>query len=157
VDCIFKGKARARQEFGIKVSTVTTIDEGFVVGTYALPGNPYNCHTLAEALQQVEILTDQCPELAVVDCGYRDHGVEAMRVLICGNRGGLTPKLISDLRRSSVIEAEIGHMKTDCRLSPCPLKGSFGATLFADLCGCGHNIRKILAHFRALFGLSACS
>jgi IS5 family transposase len=32
-------------------------------------------------------------------------------------------------------------------------KGTFGDTLFAFLCGCGHNIRKILAHLRALFAL----
>ena len=119
----------------------------------ALPGNPYDSHTLAEALEQVEILTDQRLELAVVDRGYRGHDVEATHVLISGTRRGLTLKLISDLRRRSVIEVETGHMKTDGRLSRCPLKGSSGDTLFAVLCGCGHNIRKILAHLRALFAL----
>jgi len=70
-------------------------------------------------------------------------------VLISGTRRGLTPKLIADLRRRSAIEAEIGHMKTDGRLSRCPLKGPIGDALFAVLCACGHNIRKILAHLRA--------
>ena len=73
----------------------------------------------------------------------------ATRVLISGTRRGLTPKLIADLRRQSAIEAEIGHMKTDGRLSRCPLKGTIGDALFAVLCACGHNIRKILAHLRA--------
>ena len=41
-------------------------------------------------------------------------------------------------------------MKTDGRLSRCFLKGTLGDALFAVLCGCGHNIRKILAHLRAL-------
>ena len=99
------------------------------------------------------ILTDQHPTLAVVDRGYRGHGVEATRVLISGTRRGLTPKLIADLRRRSAIEAEIGHMKTDGRLSRCPLKGAIGDALFAALCACGHNIRKILAHLRALLVL----
>lgn len=63
----------------------------------ALPGNPYDGHTLAEALEQVEILTHRHPELAVVERGYRGHGVQATRVLISGTRRGLTPKLISDL------------------------------------------------------------
>lgn len=63
----------------------------------------------------------------------------------------LTPNLIADLRRRSAIEPEIGHMKTDGRLSRCPLKGTIGDALFAVLCACGHNIRKILAHLRALF------
>ena len=58
VDCISKGKARQRYEFGCKVSVATTLKEGFVVGMRSLPGNPYDGHTLAEALEQVEILTD---------------------------------------------------------------------------------------------------
>ena len=58
--------------------------------------------------------------------------------------------LIADLRRQSAIEVEIGHMKTDGRLSGSPLKSTFGDAAFAVLCACGHNIRKILAHLRAL-------
>ncbi len=149
VDCISKGKARVRYEFGCKVSVTTTLDEGFVVGMRSFAGTPYDGHTLKEALEQVAILTDQRPALAVVDRGYRGHGVEATRVLISGTRRGLTPKLIADLRRRSAIEAEIGHMKTDGRLSRCPLKGTIGDTVFAVLNACGHNIRKILAHLRA--------
>ena len=149
VDCISKGKARVRYEFGCKVSVATTLDEGFVVGMRSFAGNPYDGHTLREALEQVTILTDQRPDLAVVDRGYRGHGVEATRVLISGTRRGLTPKLVADLRRRSAIEAEIGHMKTDGRLSRCPLKGTIGDAVFAVLNACGHNIRKILAHLRA--------
>ncbi|MBC7140283.1 MAG: IS5 family transposase [Defluviimonas sp.] len=149
VDCISKGKARVRYEFGCKVSVTTTLDEGFVIGMRSFPGNPYDGHTLKEALEQVEILTDRRPDLAVVDRGYRGHGEERTRVLISGTRRGLSPKLIADLRRRSAIEAEIGHMKTDGRLSRCPLKGTLGDVLFAVLNACGHNIRKILAHLRA--------
>jgi IS5 family transposase len=150
VDCISKGKARVRYEFGCKVSVVTTLDNDFVVGMRALPGNPYDGHTLAEALEQVEILTDQRPRLAVVDRGYRGHGVEGTRVPISGTRRGLTPALAAALRRRSSIEPEIGHMKTDGRLARCGLKGTIGDAIFAVLCGCGHKIRKILAHLRAL-------
>lgn len=116
----------------------------------ALPGNPYDGHRLAEALEQVEILTEQKPTLAVVDRGYRGHGIEATRVLISGTRRGLTPLLAKLLKRRSAIEPEIGHMKSDGRLARCPLKGTIGDAIFAVLCGCGHNIRKILAHIRAL-------
>ena len=128
---------------------MTTLAEGFVVGLRALPGNPYDGHTLAEALEQVEILTDQRPRLAVVDRGYRSHSVETTRVLISGTRRGLTPALAKALRRRSAIEPEIGHMKADGRLSRCFLKGTLGDAVFAVLCGCGHNLRKILAHLRA--------
>ncbi len=150
VDCISKGKARVRYEFGTKVSIATTINGGFVVGMRAMPGSPYDGHTLAEALEQVEILTDRCPELAVVDRGYRGHGVGRTRVLISGTRRGLTPSLKTLLRRRSAIEPEIGHMKMDGRLARCPLKATLGDAIFAVLCGCGHNIRKILAHLRVV-------
>jgi IS5 family transposase len=150
VDCISKGKARVRYEFGTKVSVATTLNGGFIVGMRSLPGNPYDGHTLAEALEQVEILTDHPPKRAVVDRGYRGHGVTAAQVLISGSRRGLTPALARLLRRRSSIEPEIGHMKTDGRLSRCFLKGTIGDAIFAVLCGCGHNLRKILAHLRAL-------
>jgi IS5 family transposase len=143
-----------RYEFGTKVSVAATIEEGFIVGARSMPGNPYDGHTLAEALDQVEVLTDIRPSLAVVDRGYRGHGVSRTRVLISGMRKGITPMLAKLLRRRSAIEAEIGHMKTDGRLTRCPLKGTVGDAIFAILCACGHNIRKILAHIRALLALS---
>ncbi|UZO94747.1 IS5 family transposase [Roseomonas mucosa] len=128
----------------------TTLAGGFVVGMRSQPGNPYDGHTLADALQQVETLTGQRPSLAVVDRGYRGHGVTATRVLVSGTSRGLTPRLRRLLRRRSAIEPEIGHMKADGRLARCALKGTIGDALHAVLCGCGHNIRKILAHLRAL-------
>jgi IS5 family transposase len=77
--------------------------------------------------------------------------VETIRVLISGAKRGLTPALKKLLRRRSAIEPEIGHMKTDGRLARCPLKGLRGDAIFAVLCGCGHNLRKILNHIRKLF------
>ncbi|MBP0447918.1 IS5 family transposase [Roseomonas sp. SSH11] len=150
VDCISKGKARIRFEFGTKVSVATTLTGGFVVGMRSMPGNPYDGHTLPDTLQQVETLTGQLPSLAVVDRGYRGHGAHGTTVLISGTRRGLTPHLRKLLRRRSAIEPEIGHMKSDGLLARCALKGTIGDALYAVLCGCGHNIRKILAHLRTL-------
>ncbi len=149
MDCISKGKARVRYEFGCKVSVATTLDEGIMAGMRSYAGNPYDGHTLKEALEQVKMLTDQRPDLVIVDRGYRGHGVEATRVLISDTRRGLTPKLIVDLRRRSAIEGQIGNMKPDGRLSRCSLKGTIGDAVFAVLNACGHNIHKILAHLRA--------
>jgi IS5 family transposase len=150
VDCISKGKARLRYEFGTKVSVATTLNGGFIVGMRLMPGNPYDGHTLAEALKQVAILTNHPPKRAIVDRGYRGHGVDGTQILISGTRQGSTPALARALRRRSSIEPEIGHMKTDGRLARCFLKGTLGDALFTVLCGCGHNLRKILAHLRAL-------
>ena len=145
-----KGKAHKRYEFGTKVSVATTNRGGFEVGMRALAGNPYDGHTLHEALEQVEILTDQKPEFAFVDRGYRGHGVEHMRVFISGARRGVTRTIAKLLRRRSAIEPMIGHMKNDGRLTRSTLKGTEGDALFAVLCGCGHNIRMILRHLRAV-------
>lgn len=131
VDCICKGKPRIRYEFGAKISLATTLDGGFVVGARCFPGNPYDGHTLASAREQVGILADQVPGLAVVDRGYRGHGVTTTKVLISGTRRGITPFLAGLLRRRSAIESEIGHMKIDGRLARCLLKGCIGNAVFA--------------------------
>jgi IS5 family transposase len=52
VECISKGKTRTPYEFGVKVSVTTTLKEGFVLGVCAMPGNPYDGHTLVPALTQ---------------------------------------------------------------------------------------------------------
>ncbi len=96
----------------------------------------------------MEILTDRRPDMAFVDRGYRGHGVETVKVFISGARRGITRTIAKLLRRRSAIEPMIGHMKTDGRLTRCPLKGTTGDALFAVLCGCGHNIRMILRHLR---------
>lgn len=68
-ECISKGKARQPYEFGVQVSITTTHREGLVVGARSMPGNPYDGHTLEEALEQAAILGDVKPEVAVVDRG----------------------------------------------------------------------------------------
>lgn len=99
MNCISKGRAHVRYESGLKMCVAATLDEGIVVGMRSIAGNPYDGHTLKKDLEQVENLTDQRPDLAVVDRGYRDHCFEATRVLNSGSKRGLTPKLIADLRR----------------------------------------------------------
>ena len=126
MDGISKGKARVRYEFGTKVSVATTNKEGFVVGTRSMPGNPYNGHTLRQALEQVEILTETRPKRAFVDRGYLGHGVQTTAVYIAGHKRGLTPALQRDLRRRSALEQMVGHMNADGRLSRCALNGTLG-------------------------------
>ena len=153
VDCISKGKAHKRYEFGCKVTIANTHREGFVLGMRSMPGNPYDGHTLHEAVEQVEILSGVRPRRVFVDRGYRGHGIEpttGTAVFISGQRRGTTRALKRALRRRSAIEPTIGHMKTDGRLSRSPLKGTFGEALHAVLCGAGHNIRLILAHLSHL-------
>jgi IS5 family transposase len=76
--------------------------------------------------------------------------VETLKVFISGARRGVTRTIAKLLRRRSAIEPMIGHMKNDGRLRRSTLKGTEGDALFAVLCGCGHNIRMILRHLRAI-------
>lgn len=55
-ECIAKGRAHKKYEFGVKVGVVSTIKESFVLGMKSLPGNPYDGHTLKASLDHVERL-----------------------------------------------------------------------------------------------------
>ena len=88
-----KGKIRIPYEFGVKVSITTTHKEGLVVGARSMPGNPYDEHTLAEALEQAEILSDVSPEVAIVDRGYKGIAIEGVKIYNPGLRRGITPGL----------------------------------------------------------------
>ena len=80
VECIAKGKAHKKYEFGNKASLTVTYREGFVVGIQGLHGNPYDGHTLFGALAQAEKLTGQKIEEAFVDKGYKKHLVTNCKV-----------------------------------------------------------------------------
>jgi transposase, IS5 family len=128
-----------------------TAKEGLVVGMRAMHGNPWDGHTLAETLEQVSILTEQTPKIAVVDKGYRGVEIEGIQILRSGQRRGITKSLRALIHRRSAIEPIIGHMKSDGRLHRNPLKGEQGDALHAVLCGAGQNIRWLLKQLRLLF------
>ena len=153
VECIAKGKARTPYEFGVKVSVVTTLKEGFVVGMRSMPGNPYDGHTLPEAIEQMSIVSQRDPKIAIVDRGYRGVEVDGVQILRSGQKRGITRTLHKMIKRRSAIEPTIGHMKTDGRLGRNPLAGALGDALHAVLCGAGHNIRLLLAKLRLLLAL----
>lgn len=144
VECLAKGKAHKRYEFGVKVSVAATNREGLVLGMMALPGNPYDGHTLAAALAKVERMTGVAVARAYVDRGHRGHGLDHRRVFISGQRRGITATIRRELRRRSAIEPLIGHMKTDGRLDRNFLAGVRGDAINALLCGAGYNLRMIL-------------
>jgi IS5 family transposase len=151
VECLAKGKARTPYEFGVKVSITTTHREGLVVGMRSMPGNPYDCHTLAEALEQAAILSDTTPEIAIVDRGYKGVAINGVKIIYHpGLRRGITRGLRAMIRRRSAIEPAIGHMKTDGKLDRNWLKGALGDAMHAVLCGAGHNLRMILRKLRLL-------
>src|ERR1700757_1694045 len=158
VECIGKGKASAPYEFGVKASFVTTNARApggqFVLQAKALPGNPYDGHTLAAAIDATEKLTGCAIERAYVDKGYRGHDTaNPRRVFISGQKRGVFGVIKRELRRRSAIEAVIGHMKTDGHLGRCYLKGRAGDAANALLTAVGYNLRLILAWLKTLLCL----
>jgi transposase, IS5 family len=153
VECIGKGKASAPYEFGVKASVVTTNDRApggqFVLHARALPGNPYDGHTLRGIIEDTQRLTGREIERAYVDKGYRGHDVEnPRRVFISGQKRGVFGCIKRELRRRSAIEAVIGHMKADGHLGRCYLKGRAGDAANVILSAVGHNLRLVLAWLR---------
>ena len=154
VECIAKGKARTRYEFGVKVSIAVTnarADGGqFVVGIRAVPGLPYDGHTLKDQIAQVERLTGMVVTRAYVDKGYRGHGLRSPDIHVSQSTAKRTPTIKRELRRRSAIEPIIGHAKSDGLLERNHLAGATGDAINAILVGAGHNIRLLLAWLRRL-------
>ena len=155
VECIGKGKVSAPYEFGVKASIVTTNARApggqFVLHAKALPGNPYDGHTLGTVIEATERLTGCTIERAYVDKGYRGHKtIDPRRVFISGQKRGVFGVIKRELRRRSAIEAVIGHLKTDGHLGRCYLKGRKGDAANAILSAVGHNLRLLLAWLRFL-------
>ena len=148
VDCISKGKAHKRYEFGVKVGIACTQKEGYVVGIRSYPGNPYDGHTLDDQLMQAETLTAITPKTVVVDLGYRGRHSTQAQIIHRGKK--LSKRQKQRLKRRSAIEAMIGHMKNDGLLDRCHLKGTLGDALHAILCGVGHNLRLLRNYWEAL-------
>jgi IS5 family transposase len=155
VECIGKGKASAPYEFGVKASIVVNNGRApgglFVLHAKALPGNPYDGHTLGGIIDATEKLTDCAIERAYVDKGYRGHTTESpRRVFISGQKRGVFGIIERELRRRSAIEPIIGHMKSDGHLGRCHLKGREGDAINITLTAVGHNLRRVLAWLRDL-------
>jgi len=151
VECISKGKAHKRYEFGCKVSVAVTSRGGWFVGALAFHGNPYDGHTLSDTLVQVSRLA-QLPEHVYVDQGYRGHGwTGSSTVHVDKRRRGKTPKSVWRwMKRRAAVEPGIGHLKQEHRLDRNRLKGTLGDKINAILSAAGMNFRKLLRHLEGL-------
>jgi transposase, IS5 family len=149
VRCIAKGKAHKRYEFGAKASFVTTSKGNWLVSAQSLKDNPYDGHTLANALQQAQELTGITPQFAYCDQGYRGHGFEGeTKVHIVGKIPKRARASVRRwMKRRAAIEPTIGHLKSDHRLNRNYLKGETGDKANVTLAAAAYNLAKLLAWF----------
>jgi len=158
VECIGKGKAHRPYEFGVKVSVATTLNRSkggqFIAHVKTLPGNPYDGHTLATVIPEIETQLGASLARIVADRGYRGHNAppdHKMKVYVSGQRRGVTEAIKRDLRRRSAVEPVIGHAKAEHRMGRNFLKGTNGDAANAVLAAAGYNFRRLLAWLALLW------
>lgn len=146
VRCISKGKAHKRYEFGQKVAVATTNRRDWFVGARLCEGNPYDGHTLAATLEQVQSITGVPVSDGYVDKGYRGHDYEGDTTIHIAGSGTkrLTATQRKRRKRRSAVEPKIGHAKHDNRMGRCYLKGLEGDAMNVILAAAGANLAKLL-------------
>ncbi|MGY3078012.1 hypothetical protein ACVWZZ_004420 [Bradyrhizobium sp. LM6.10] len=157
VECIGKGKAHRPYEFGVKVSVATMLKHAaggqFVTHVKALPGNPYDGHTLATVIPEMEALVGNTIERAFLDKGYRGHNAPPdykFRNFLSGQKRGVTPKIKRQLRRRSAVEPVIGHLMAEHRMGRNYLWFKHGDANNAVLAAAGYNFRRLIRWLKLL-------
>ena len=152
VECIGKGKAHKKFEFGTKVGLVTSAKSNWIVGAEAYPGNPYDGHTLKSALAQTTKILGFEPAMAICDLGYRGNNYEGECNIQVVNRfrKRVSRSLCHWWNRRSAIEPVIGHCKSEHRMDRNLLRGQLGDELNVIFAAAGFNFQKLLRAF-ALF------
>jgi transposase, IS5 family len=162
VECIGKGKAHRPYEFGVKVSVATPLHSckggQFVAHVQALPGNPYDGHTLADVIPNLEQTIGAEIERIVTDAGYRGHTApreKRFRVYVAGQKRGLTGALKRAFRRRAAVEPVIGPLKAEHRRGRNYLAHSAGDAINAVLAAVGYNFRLLIRWLAVLSALLA--
>ena len=157
VECIGKGKAHRPYEFGVKVSVVTPLHRSrggqFIAHVAALPGNPYDGHTLATVIPAMQALVGSTLERAIADAGYRGHNAPPdykFRVFTAGQKRRVTPQIKREFKRRAAIEPVIGHLKAEHRMGRNHLAHRAGDAINAVLAAVGYNFRLLIRWLRFL-------
>jgi transposase, IS5 family len=160
VECIGKGKPHKPYEFGVKVSVATTVKHckggQFITHVQALPGNPYDGHTLAKVIPAMEELVGNTLRRILTDAGYRGHNApqsHRFKVYTAGQKRGVTDKIKRLMRRRSAVEPVIGHAKNEHRMDRNYLAHRSGDANNAVLAAVGYNFSLLIRWMKLLLCL----
>ena len=152
VEYIGKGKAHKPYEFGVKVSVTTTLRRSkggqFVAHVKALPGAPYDGHTLATVIPAIEAQIGADLQRVITDRGHCGHNASWARrfpVFIAGQKRRVTGVIKRELRRRSAVDPVIGHLKGEHRMGRNHLAHATGDAINVVLAAAGYNFRRLLA------------
>jgi transposase, IS5 family len=140
----------------VKVSVATPLNHSkggqFVAHVKALPGNPYDGHTLATVIPEMEQQIGVTLNRILADAGYRGHNAPPeyrFKVYTAGQKRRMTEHIRRQLRRRSAAEPAIGHLKDDHRMDRNHLAHRLGDANNAVLAAVGYNFRRLLAWLSA--------
>jgi IS5 family transposase len=143
---------------GREVSVATTLQHSrggqFVAHVVALPGNPYDGHTLATVIPAEQELIGNTIERIITDVGYRGRNAPPeyqFKVYTAGQKRRVTPQIKRDFKRRAAVEPVIGHLKEDHRMGRNHLAHSSGDAINAVLGAVGYNFRLLLRWLRRFF------
>ena len=125
----------------------------FVTHVKALPGNPYDGHTLATVIPDMEALVGNTIRRVFADKGYRGHNAPPdyqFRIFTAGQTRRVTPKIKRELRRRSAVEPVIGHLKAEHRMGRNYLRYRQGDAINALMAAAGYNFRLLIRWLRLL-------
>ena len=156
VECIAKGKAHKKYEFGNKVSITTTAKGNWILSASSFYQNPYDGKTLKVSLEhaQQNIVGGVRIQRVFTDQGYRGkkYHPEGVDVRICGSKKPKNSYQRKKAKRRSSVEPVIGHLKSDYRLGRNFLKGVLGDDINIVLSACAFNLRKLMKGIALDFG-----
>lgn len=160
VECIGKGKAHRPYEFGVKVSVATTLKRSkggqFALHAKAMPGNPYDGHTLAQVIPDMEATIGAEIERVLADAGYRGHNAplsHKFKVFTSGQKRRMTPTIKREMKRRAAVEPVIGHIKNERRMDRNYLLHASGDAINPVLAAAGYNFSLLLKWLRILLCL----
>ena len=151
--CISKGKAHKRYEFGNKSTFITTAKECFIIHADAHEGNPYDGHTLSDALdtanQTVKEMLNTGINYLFTDKGYKGHGYTGETTVLIETSSN--KKKHKQLKRRSSIEPVFSHTKQYLRMGKNFLEGGAGSLINTILSACGYNLKKRYNKFKKAY------
>lgn len=128
----------------------------FAVHAMALPGNPYDGHTLESVIPDMEQTIGNELSRILADAGYRGHNApdsHKFRVFTSAQKRRVTPTIKRLMRRRSAVELVIGHLKNENRMDRNYLAGQQGDAVNALLAAVGYNFSLLLKWLRQLLCL----
>jgi IS5 family transposase len=84
-----------------------------------MPGKPYDGHTLATIIPEMEALIGNTIQRLIADKGYRGHNAPPdykFRIFIAGQKRRMTSRIKREMKRRSAVEPVIGHLKAEHRM-----------------------------------------